>query len=987
MSLSSIEVWQRITESGLADAKQCREWAAQAAKSAPDTVDGMILLQRLVRLKCLTKYQARVLAGQLSSPLLLGNWRVGGTLIDSNWKGWLEVSSNADDQVQTQGLLQTQGPRWSKCLTAAELKQLRQFAPSMDFARQQAKIEGAHLQRVFEPEIIDGQVVLHVAPVRGKTLIELFPSSPPDAELAQAIILQVSSALANMHRAGLAHGCVRPDRVYWDGRQAVLVRDPICRFPVSLNGREGGSIGPPMDYGQPEDSADALEFLSHEFMAPEFMAPGQLPTLRTDVYALGCLWRWLRTRKSTSGQAGITNISEQVLGDGANPKSVRQPSPGSVPAASRVLQVALAKQPAHRFASAVEFCQALQIAVELKAGRPPHDQANVAVSASSTTNTTSAPTRRPPEPAGSLPKAKQATPDNSNKSKRGATPNFSQTSRLKKRRHNRKNGKWLLPLMGGGGLLIVLMLTLHFSGALRRSSSTQVADRKPPPFATEQPAVEIAEPDPLSDYFVLVESNETALWAPPAIPVPVTFELLPPGGQCFIALLPASLNQSGALKNLRSAQGGRVEELIQSVSRRAGVAFEQMRRCTFAFYNSQPEGSFPQIAMRVDLEKGQSVTQLLNAWGSPKPQEVPNEKLFLSENVAYFVQEPVVGGMITSFSVGPPELMREVAEVSGAEGPLVTQVERLRKVSDSQADIVVLLAPAFLYSQGHGLLERMPKKLRELLPELLDVETRAALLQTRFSPQWYVEAQLIGQSDREAGQIAVQLEAQLSELPRKVEDWLVAEIPHPYWRALALRYPQMLRSFAKYTRFGVENGAAVMNTYLPTQASENLLLTSWLALQDNATGPNESNSMPAEVAQQPLTIEEYLARPVKVSFAQEPIETALTLVGEEANGGLPPGSLPWRFELDGDAFENAGITRNQQLRDYRQENTTVRQALTEIALRGNPVTTVTDPRDEDQQLIWVVRDDPQSPGNPMVSLTTRTAARSSGIALPVEFAP
>ena len=121
-------------------------------------------------------------------------------------------------------------------------------------------------------------------------------------------------------------------------------------------------------------------------------------------------------------------------------------------------------------------------------------------------------------------------------------------------------------------------------------------------------------------------------------------------------------------------------------------------------------------------------------------------------------------------------------------------------------------------------------------------------------------------------------------------------------------------------------------------------------MQDGATLPSD---VPLEVAatttNKPLSIEEYLARPIKLSFDQEPIETALRLVGEEANANLPAGTPQLRFALDGGAFERAGITRNQQLRDFKHDGLPMRDALTTIAKRGNPVTTVKDTREEDQR--------------------------------------
>ncbi|HBE68172.1 MAG TPA: hypothetical protein DDW52_08490 [Planctomycetaceae bacterium] len=195
----------------------------------------------------------------------------------------------------------------------------------------------------------------------------------------------------------------------------------------------------------------------------------------------------------------------------------------------------------------------------------------------------------------------------------------------------------------------------------------------------------------------------------------------------------------------------------------------------------------------------------------------------------------------------------------------------------------------------------------------------------------------------------------------------------------------MLRTLNDNARTGIEDGVAKLNFYLPKAAIPNLTLATWLASQDGATiVGGESSGAPKA---QPLTIEEYLGRPIRLSFAQEPIEVALQLVADEANDNLTEGTPQLRFELDGDAFELAGITRNQQLSDFDVNGLPVREALTEIARRGNPVTTVTDTRQTDQQLIWVVRPDPDNTSAQIISLTTRSAAAARNDTLPVEFAP
>ena len=149
--------------------------------------------------------------------------------------------------------------------------------------------------------------------------------------------------------------------------------------------------------------------------------------------------------------------------------------------------------------------------------------------------------------------------------------------------------------------------------------------------------------------------------------------------------------------------------------------------------------------------------------------------------------------------------MRQV-ELKGAPGPLVSQLEKVWEVSDADADVSLLLTTPFLFSDGKALLAMAPKRLASRLRDLLEVDTRALLVQTRFEPTWFIEAQLVGPSEREAPRLSDQLRQKIVGAPTAIEDWFVSEQPHPYWRSLAIRYPQMLRALAEQARFGIERG-------------------------------------------------------------------------------------------------------------------------------------------------------------------------------------
>lgn len=586
-------------------------------------------------------------------------------------------------------------------------------------------------------------------------------------------------------------------------------------------------------------------------------------------------------------------------------------------------------------------------------------------------------------------------------------------------------------------------MILKLTGALQPSTESQRTTATRPaagslpnfgsPLATQPSTI---APDPRSEHFEIVaarpEGNQRGLWAPPHAPDPLPLDLLPPGGQVFLSLRPnqwpyrkLSDDMSGDMSAEATTVwpevfGEQFTGLSQQLQAMAGVPLADVAQVTLAFYAGEQSGQPPRVCARFHLNRAKVLSELTAAWGTPVREDVSQQPLWVvnSQRAYYIPGQPQptattpaespaestaaattakAAGAFSDFSVGPAELMREVAELDGGRGPLLPHLEKLWNSTDQAADVSLLISTPFLFTDGRDLLKHLPTRLNPTLKQWLGGDIRGASMHLYWQPQWYLETRVVGTNDMDAGKILARQQQQVESLPAIIEQWLVSHTIHPYWRALALRYPQMLRTFVGYTRFGVEHGTALMNTYLPTEGGANLTLTSWIALQDYATqsspvaiasSPAEDDSAPVPMELEPVDIEAYLSQPIRLSFDQEPIEVALQMVADEANAKLPAGAAPLRFALDGAAFGKAGITRNQQLSDFRVEQQSVRDALTEIAKRGNPVTTVTDLRQADQRLLWVVAPDPDSTSSAsMISLTTRAAATESGYDLPTEFAP
>ncbi|MFN3191304.1 MAG: hypothetical protein ACE361_12340 [Aureliella sp.] len=550
-------------------------------------------------------------------------------------------------------------------------------------------------------------------------------------------------------------------------------------------------------------------------------------------------------------------------------------------------------------------------------------------------------------------------------------------------KRRKQSNKWMLPVIGGFGVLIVLLLALQFSGALEGMRKERQASKPPPayvPKSTSKPKV--IEKDPLLDFYNVVDDDQ-GLWAPPNPPAPPPLNMLPPGAGLFlwmrvdqILVKPERLGIN-ALWN----DGQQFDEWLREL---AGIDSDLIQSAIVAMYSPDQDGGFPKSAIRVNLADAVSKDQFAGMIG--EPAEWIDENQISSGAKRYFVLV-TDENTVSEFSVGPDDLMEEVAELQGGAGPLLRNVETLFEASSEKDDVFVVASAPFLIAEGRGLLDAVPERGRQAVSRLLGADARAISFASSMDESWFYELRIVGTANQEAAAFAVKLSRGVQGLADRVEAWFVEELPHPHWRALALRYPQMLRTFSRWTRIGVEDGVAVLNGYLPVGAADNLLLASSIALNDAATvsGGFSTEGTDGPSSQRSLSTEEFLARKITLSFDQEPIEEAFRMVAEEANSGLPAGTEPLEFRLDGDAFELGGITRNFQLRDFQHQDAPVRDALTEIAKRGNPNTTVTDLSDPNQSLVWSIQPSAKDPSKAAVVLTTRNAVASGEGQLADEF--
>jgi serine/threonine protein kinase len=605
-----------------------------------------------------------------------------------------------------------------------------------------------------------------------------------------------------------------------------------------------------------------------------------------------------------------------------------------------------------------------------------------------------------------LPRRKKST--NSTKSTIGkkSSEKASNNSAAKGKKKGKKKGKpkWLLPaMMGGTCLLFAAMLPL----LLRNGSSSvpvkpierTVVIEKPanPETKTGPNSNGVPKPsapsDPLAEYFSVVADDGKLLWAPPHAGSPFSTEMLPAGFEGIVFLSSNTWQQRGKSAEVAKwwmAAQPALESLTSSVPY---LNDERIESVAIALYPGKSQGN-PQAVFRMKLRQPTTIASLTSGltgfevqmfdpksgskrgfWGSDAkadPMAVAMDDLTTIESAT-----------TQRICVGPQELILGLNELSGGVAPVRRQLEKLLQATDSRSDLTALIVPSFLTGDGRELVSTWPG-ITSLIAEVVDDSTQGILFSTTFEPQWYSELRLLNADIREVGRSALRLKTKLDQLPDTIEAILRDNPSNVYWRALAMRYPQMLRSLSKYGRFGMEEGEVVANVYLPNDAVSNILIASWMGLTEGSSASVTTTKTTTKPAGK--SIDEILDSKISIAFDQESLESALQRIATEVSESVLSGE-PMTMMINGGAFKIQGITQNQSIRDFKQSSVPVRTVLTDLVRRANPVTTVKSATEKDQKVVWIVIDDPDRAGKKKIELTTRTWAETNKATLPNEFVP
>ena len=159
---------------------------------------------------------------------------------------------------------------------------------------------------------------------------------------------QVARALEAARKAGIVHRDLKPQNLFLAQQNAAAPLWKILDFGVSRLAGSSGTLTMDLIVGTPG------------YMSPEQAAGGKEVTHRSDVFSFGAvLYRTLTGQPPFSGPDTPQILYQVVYRSPARPSQL---VPGLPPDVEIVLAIALAKDPAERFASALEMAEAFRSA-------------------------------------------------------------------------------------------------------------------------------------------------------------------------------------------------------------------------------------------------------------------------------------------------------------------------------------------------------------------------------------------------------------------------------------------------------------------------------------------------------------------------------------------------------------------------------------------------------------------------------------------------
>ncbi len=218
-------------------------------------------------------------------------------------------------------------------------------------ARAASKMEGAHVAKVLDVGALDdGTPFLVMEHLEGNDLSSVRRGGRPlPPAIAVSYLIEACEAIAEAHGLGIIHRDVKPANLFLAKKRSGKTEIKVLDFGISKLGGPGEA-----DSGL---TGSAVAMGSAEYMSPEQMLSARDVDARADIWSLGvCLYE-LCTARGPFSSASLGDTCAKVI-HGA-PTLPRGVVPQILPGLEAIILRCLEKDPAKRFASAVDLAAAL----------------------------------------------------------------------------------------------------------------------------------------------------------------------------------------------------------------------------------------------------------------------------------------------------------------------------------------------------------------------------------------------------------------------------------------------------------------------------------------------------------------------------------------------------------------------------------------------------------------------------------------------------
>ncbi|HEV7282100.1 MAG TPA: protein kinase [Pirellulaceae bacterium] len=980
-AVAAEDFWSLLRQSRLYTEDVCDalETEFERATGERHPEDLSVLVDWLVEQNALTEYQSLVLKAGRPGPFFYGDYKV----YDRVSQGALAGTFRAV-HVPTSHLVALQFLRGEALTDAAIWKTV------VDRSLKLAAVRHPFVLPFLEPVDLDSFRFLVYEDPGSLTVRDWLKSGPLPPEEVVRVVRDLAMGLEALHEKKTTAADFRPERIFATANGAVrLLVDPSQRRGTFAE----------MAEASPEDLERRADYL-----APEFLLATQRPNPQTDIYALGCLaFEMLTARPPFQGGDVATKLSRHANEKIENLKALGVPEP-----IMKLVAYMMAKNPDVRFQTATDLKEQADslLSANLKKPRvamPPETAApfeqwvrakrsRLARAQREKALTSQMAGAAPAGPAPINPVAVTLAPGAAAAAGKpdGAIAGERAPIVIRKNRVSKK----LVPGIAAGVCALLFAAGAIYAfltyGAGEVATNDPVENgpgangsgaNGPPLVATSGTGGTAASPaagGPGAVASTPMTDDPTALYISPTSGEPWSLDLVPPAAQVFLFLRPSQIvsdpRSAALLEN--DALGPDVAAGADWIEEATGLSWSEIDRLVVAIF---PNGDdYPRVALRVDPSPELTRDDLLARW------EMPD--ITLDDGMGYFERGErmiVIPDDQTRFLVATPDDAKETLTMKGAPPAVRRELENLLATTDGERDFTALFAPNFFFGEGRKLFTGTREKLVAPLANFLGSGIQAGALSLHLDDLFYLEMRLASEAGMDDVEVASGMRDRLIVLPGQVEEHVLLLDPNPYWKKLALRYHLMVAFLSDYTRVGSDRQQATLNAYLPPQAAADLAVGTELVV--HAAPGARAVASAAEAPKGPATIEEALEEKITLKFASDQLDFAVANVKTALETKYPAMSPKLNLKIVGKHLEANGITRNQQVRDFDQQDKTVAEVLTAMMQKANPPP-VEDLTTPEQKLIWVVANDPDS-GEKSILITTRDAAAANGYELPAPFVP